>query len=367
MKIACFVAQQTPSLNAEGACELLTRMSESGYPCEEIRILPIVDGEKLCSTLREWKGKYATLLLCAESSGLSMLLECVKRVFPNATQRNGVGNAGTYEEKEITLLLLSTNEREKGLVVLTDCVLPYLQQKEGKSYEKTELRSIGASDARVQALLAEVEKYAEGKLAVQRVRSYDEDVLSVVYDNVTPKMLVDGAVRMLLDGLGDTMYALNGCTIEEQLVTLLKVRGKKISVAESFTGGGIAKRITSVSGASEVYFEGLNTYDERSKMQRLGVSEYTLRTAGAVSDETAYQMAWGLLQTGNCDISIATTGLAGPKSDKSMLPVGLSYIAVGTKEKIFVYRYKFEGTRREITEKAIQYALFLAYKKLKDM
>ncbi len=367
MKLACVVAQQTPSLYDVGGRELVDETSNGGYPCEEIRILSITDGEKLCATLREWKGKYATLLLCAESAGLPMLVECVKRVFPNAAQQNGVGNAGTYEEKDTTLLLLSTNEREKGIALLLESALPYLHQKRGKSYEKTLLRSIGASDVRIRALMAEVEKYAGGKLALQRRRNYDEDVLSLVYDNTTPKMLVDGAVRMLLDGLGDTMYALNGCPIEEQLVTLLKVRGKKISVAESFTVGGIAKRITSVSGASEVYFEGLNTYDERSKMQRLGVSEYTLRTAGAVSDETAYQMALGLLQTGNCDISVATTGLAGPKSDKSMLPVGLSYIAVGTKEKIFVYRYKFEGTRKEIAEKAIQYALFLAYKKLKDM
>ena len=102
-------------------------------------------------------------------------------------------------------------------------------------------------------------------------------------------------------------------------------------------------------------------------MNRLGVLEYTLNTVGAVSDQTAYEMAAGLIATGNCDISIATTGLAGPNSDKSMLPVGLCYIAVGVKERVFVYRYKFGDTREEITKKAINYALFLAYKQLKNM
>ena len=115
-----------------------------------------------------------------------------------------------------------------------------------------------------------------------------------------------------------------------------------------------------------MYFEGLNTYNERSKIQRLGVSEFTLNTRGAVSDETAYEMATGLLNTGNCDLAIATTGLAGPKTDRSMLPVGLCYIAIGTQERVFVYRYKFDGTREEITETAINYALFLAYKQLKE-
>ena len=88
---------------------------------------------------------------------------------------------------------------------------------------------------------------------------------------------------------------------------------------------------------------------------------------GAVSEQTAYEMALGLLNTGDCDLAIATTGLAGPKSDRSELPVGLCCLAIGTKEKICVYQYRFDGTREEITEKAINYALFLAYKRLKDM
>jgi nicotinamide mononucleotide (NMN) deamidase PncC len=78
-------------------------------------------------------------------------------------------------------------------------------------------------------------------------------------------------------------------------------------------------------------------------------------------------MAAGLIATGDCDVSIATTGLAGPKSDRSMLPIGLCYIAVGTKEKVFVYRYKFDGDRETITKTAIQYALFLAYKQVKNI
>ncbi|MBR2023224.1 MAG: CinA family protein, partial [Clostridia bacterium] len=98
-----------------------------------------------------------------------------------------------------------------------------------------------------------------------------------------------------------------------------------------------------------------------------GVTEYTLNSYGAVSDQTAYEMAAGLIATGNCDVCIATTGLAGPKTDRSMLPVGVCFIAIGTKERVFVYRYKFDGSREEITETAIRHALFLAYKQLKEM
>ena len=198
-------------------------------------------------------------------------------------------------------------------------------------------------------------------------RRYAEDVIEIVYDSSVPRMLTDDVLRLLAEGLGDSVYALDDTPIEKRLVQLLKLRDKKISVAESFTGGGVARRIVSVPGASEVYFEGLNTYDERAKIKRLGVSEYTLGTMGAVSDETAYEMASGLIATGDCDIAVATTGLAGPRSDRTELPVGLCYLAVGLKEKVYVYRHRFSGSREDITETAINYALFLAYRQLKNL
>ncbi len=66
-------------------------------------------------------------------------------------------------------------------------------------------------------------------------------------------------------------------------------------------------------------------------------------------------------------MAVATTGLAGPKSDRSGLPVGLCYISVGTRERVRVYRYVFDGSRQDITEKAINYALYHAYKEVKDL
>ncbi len=76
-------------------------------------------------------------------------------------------------------------------------------------------------------------------------------------------------------------------------------------------------------------------------------------------------MAAGLIAQGNCDVAVATTGIAGPKSDGSDKPVGLCFIAVGTKEKVRVYRYQLEGDREKITETAINLALFLTYKEIK--
>ena len=229
------------------------------------------------------------------------------------------------------------------------------------------IRTMGANQTYVERALLEIQKCENNGISCHHVRNYDEDVIKIFHTENVSKTLVDDLIRFTVETLEPSLYALGDVTLEEQVVALLKLRGKRLSVAESFTGGGLASRIVSVSGASEVFFEGLNTYNELSKIKRLGVNPDTLQRMGAVSEQTAYEMAVGLLNTNDCDIAVATTGLAGPKSDSSGLPVGLCFIAVGTRERIRVYQYNLDGSRREITEKAINYALYLTYKQLKDI
>jgi len=315
--------------------------------------------------LRETKERYDNVLLLTDFKQFigvkSVVLSVYKEEYPTANSDSGI-----FFEKEKTLFLTAVAPIFKSQEFIEKDCFTFLSKKYAKKYGKFFIRAVGASETRVQQLIAKVQAISQGKVTCCRFRKYDEDRIEIFYDETTPKMLLDDVLRVFAEGLEDTVYALENCSLENQLVRLLQLRSKKISVAESFTGGGIAKRITSVSGASSVYFEGLNTYNEQSKIKRLGVSAYTLKTVGAVSDQTAYEMAAGLIKTGDCDVSIATTGLAGPKTDGSDLPIGLCYIAIGTKETVLVYRYKFEGSREEITEKAINYALFLAYKQLKN-
>ena len=367
MKNACVILKKKVSAREGGENAVLDAFYLCGYSFEEIRILPQSNEKKLRLALTTLWADCDNILLLADKMALPIVKGCLTAIFSGIAPTNEFSNACVYTQKEGSLFLLSADESETGVGFVKTVCVPYLEKRYGVRYEKTVIRCVGASDERVCALISEAERLGGAKLRIERRRKYDEDVIGIVYDSNAPKMLVDDVIRLFAEGLGDTVYALNDVLLEEQLVTLLKLRNKKISVAESFTGGGLAKRITSVSGASAVYFEGVNAYDERSKMKRLGVSEYGLHTAGAVSDQTAYEMALGLLNTGDCDIAIATTGLAGPNSDRSMLPVGLCYIAVGTKEKVYVYRYKFDGNRTDITEKGINYALFMAYRHLKNM
>lgn len=177
----------------------------------------------------------------------------------------------------------------------------------------------------------------------------------------------DEAAKEFVFSFPENVYAEYDASLQDVLVYLLKLGKLKISVAESFTGGNLSARIVSVPGASSVFYEGVVAYDSEVKIRRLNVSEDVIRINKPVSSQVAGEMAKGLLDEEKSDIVLSTTGLAGPNTDESGFPVGLCYIAVGTTQGISVYRYKFEGSRAEITEKGVQTALFLAIKNVKNI
>lgn len=351
--------------NNGGAVACLNAFRTGGYAFSELRFLPF--GQEAEEGIKELFSKTNDLVVIAEKSFAPALSKTLSELCSLPFTQATLSGAGLFSGEGKTVFLLVADDPAAGETYVKNACVPFLDRKYAIRYNRMTVRAVGAERETVDRLIAEAKRMSGDCLRYCFSTKNDETIVEIVYDSSVSKMLADDVLRLFLNGLGDAVYALDDTPLESQLVNLLKLRGKKISVAESFTGGGIAKRIVSVSGASEVYFEGLNTYSERAKSRRLGVSEYTLKTYGAVSDETAYEMAAGLLATGDCDISVATTGLAGPKSDRSQLPVGLAFIAVGLGGKIYVYRHRFEGTREEITEKAINHALMYAYRLLKNM
>ena len=129
-----------------------------------------------------------------------------------------------------------------------------------------------------------------------------------------------------------TAYKADG---RSKLAALLKEKGKKIATAESCTAGYIPKRLTDIPGASEVFECGIVSYSNDIKTKLLGVSLKTLETYGAVSEQTAREMALGAKHVSGADIAISTTGLAGPGGD-GVLPGGLSFTAVTDGERTVV-------------------------------
>ncbi len=135
-------------------------------------------------------------------------------------------------------------------------------------------------------------------------------------------------VDEIIEKFKDFVYAVDEENIESALVKLLKKHGLKIALAESCTGGYAAKRITDISGASEVFDCGIISYSNEIKNKILGVNEDDLKKYGAVSEPVAKQMAEGVRKISGADYGIGITGIAGPLSDSTNKPVGLSYVAL---------------------------------------
>ena len=137
---------------------------------------------------------------------------------------------------------------------------------------------------------------------------------------------------------------LNSDTLQENVVAKLREKGIKLATAESCTGGLLSERITAVSGASDVFDFGVCTYANEMKHKVLGVSNETLSVLGAVSAETAMQMAEGARNVSGADLAVSTTGIAGPTGGTPEKPVGLVYCGISTKDKSYAIKLMLGGS-----------------------
>ena len=144
----------------------------------------------------------------------------------------------------------------------------------------------------------------------------------------------------------------------EEVSFLLKQKNKTVSVAESCTGGGLGYHLTKISGSSSYFVGGIISYSNEMKQKILGIKEETLKKWGAVSEQTATEMATNLKKITNTDIAIAITGIAGPTGGTPQKPIGLVYIGYYMGEKIYVQKNLFSGDRDTIRLRAIEKALF---------
>lgn len=143
----------------------------------------------------------------------------------------------------------------------------------------------------------------------------------------------------------------------EYIAKELTARKKTLTTAESCTGGLLSAELTSVAGSSAYFQRGFVTYSNQAKTQVLNVLPSTLRNYGAVSEETAREMALGALLATRNDYALSITGVAGPDGGTEKNPVGTVWFGFATKQRIWAKKYHFEGDRNQIRRQAVQYAL----------
>lgn len=188
--------------------------------------------------------------------------------------------------------------------------------------------------------------------------------LKMRFDSPDPE-LADRALSEFYHNLFPfNTIALDDVTPAEALVNILKERHLTLATAESCTGGNIAHKITEIAGCSEVYMGGIVSYSNEMKINTLGVNPKTIKTYGAVSEQTVAEMVAGASRVAGTTTAIATSGIAGPGGGSTEKPVGTVCIGVYHDNEVYTETFRFPGTRTEIIERATVKAIVLLLRKI---
>ena len=175
---------------------------------------------------------------------------------------------------------------------------------------------------------------------------------------------VDELAGKIEEELEGFIYSSQGETLEQIVLYYLEMRGATISVAESCTGGLVAERLTSISGASRSFLGGAVVYSNELKTQFAGVPPEMIERHGAVSKEVAAALAEGIRKRCGSTYGLGVTGIAGPGGGSEEKPVGLVYVGVSDNDGTEVVERKFSGDRSRIRQYASQQALDLVRRRL---
>lgn len=248
-------------------------------------------------------------------------------------------------------------------------VYPYLQKLQPEVIRSQMVKICGVGESQVEdKILDLIDKQQNPTIATYaKTGEVHIRVTAKAATEEDAKKLVKPVVKEIKNRFGDYVYSTKEEeTLEQAVVRLLKKYELTVTTAESCTGGLLAGRIINVPGASEVYNEGFITYSNKAKRKYLDVSKSTLKKYGAVSEQTAREMATGGVFATDSDACVAVTGLAGPDGGSEEKPVGLVYIATYMKDKVNVQKYQFKGNRAKIREQAVVKGLDLLRRSILD-
>ena len=265
-------------------------------------------------------------------------------VFPN---HFGTAPALALERDSKSVIMLPGPPSEL-IPLFFEQVEPYLKSKISQAIVSKNIHIFGMGESavaeRIDALLIDTPSLTaatyckEGEVRIRiTARAEDESVAAALCES--------HAQKIMQSEVGGFVYGVDVGTIENAVVMALHEKKLTLSAAESCTGGLIAKRITDISGCSDVFFGGCVTYTNDVKRRLIGVKAETLERYGAVSEQTAREMARGVRIATGSDIGISTTGVAGPTGGTAETPVGTVFIGISTSEGESVRRLSLSSMR----------------------
>jgi nicotinamide-nucleotide amidase len=266
---------------------------------------------------------------------------------------NEVGTApGIFIEWKGKVIVMLPGPPKEMQLMFDKYVVPFIKQ-DFVIIEKT-IKTIDIGEAQVESTIQDIIKSNKDVYIATYAKDGIVDIKIVAKgrDKNSIDEILNDAINKIKNRIADYIYSYEDETIEEVVFKILKKNKIKVAFCESCTGGLISSKFTRIPGASEVFDRAYITYSNLSKMEDLGVSEDTLDKYGAVSKETALEMAKGLLNKTSVDVALSVTGIAGPSGGTETKPVGLVYIGICTKDSSKVVESLFGGDRVSIQNRA---------------
>jgi nicotinamide-nucleotide amidase len=252
------------------------------------------------------------------------------------------------EGRTVHVACLPGVPREMRGMVRASLVPWVAARRGGRRFLSRTFSTFGLAESRLDELLSGAFAPGEARVAFRAAFPRMNVRLTVEGrggDPLDPRM--DALEARLRERLGRAVYAVGDVGMEEAVGGLLRDRGATLAVAESCTGGRIGDWITDVPGSSDYFVLGVAAYADRAKAELLGVRPETLERCGAVSEETAVEMAEGVRRRGGATLGLSTTGIAGPGGGTEEKPVGTVCIALAWEGGARSRRYAFGERGRE--------------------
>ena len=250
--------------------------------------------------------------------------------------------------------------------MFTQSVEPFLRSQSTEILTSVNIRTIGLGESELAYRLRDLIENQQDVTIATYIGDGDVAVrLSVKCDkNADPMERIGPVQEEILRRVGRWVYTTKEESPEQSTARMLMESGRMLAVAESCTGGMVSASLIGIPGISSVFAEGCVTYSNEAKMRRLGVRKETLEAYGAVSEQTAGEMARGIRDSAGAEIGLSTTGIAGPDGGTPEKPVGLVDIGIAAPDGEEVQCLHLRGDRNRIRRQATLYALSLLRKHL---
>lgn len=297
-------------------------------------------------------------------------LENIKAHFVKIGRKMAVTNEKQAYMPENSIILKNNNGTAPGCIIedgnkvvvmlpgppsemkpmFDDFVLPFFKKKTGFTIESKFLKVFGIGESEMESRIMDlVDKQTNPTIATYVKEGEVTIRLSAqVKEGEDAGKLMEPVIEEIRKKAGECLYSEDNETLDIVCANLLLERNVTLATAESCTGGLVSETLTNIPGISRIFMGGVVSYSNEAKMNFLGVKETTLQQYGAVSCETAAEMAEGIKARMKTDLGISITGIAGPDGGTPEKPVGLVYLGLATPSGTFTKELRLSGNRGRV-------------------